>query len=272
MTGARLRSTIARFAGHLVFAALTLALLCFGIAPLQVARGQSIQAAFAGEEALVRAYVAAWNAGEAPRVALLFAPTAEVRQRSPWMEDGGDRAYIRDSYGTEMTVYFSALTFSGADILWARGRSDVLLWAAQHIHDGHRLEIDALQSDGPGRLSWTYRASTHAQRHLPGVTPTAGRAEATIVDGALRSLTFESDLPSAQARIRQILAAARYVAPADSGAAAEQSLPPMGNTAAPIIRVGPADSDASLIVAGSAAALLLMGVAAARGALRPRRR
>src|SRR5688572_8275347 len=128
-------------------ASLLAALVWVLAGPVTVAHAQGVTAVSAADEAVLRAYVAAWNGGDAARVASLFSPTAEIRQRAPWLEDGGDRAFIRDSYGAEMTLYFSALTFSGSDILWARGRSDVALWAAQHMRDGHRLEIDGVQAD-----------------------------------------------------------------------------------------------------------------------------
>ena len=251
------------------------------LAALMLLPGASASPAFAqasypalpADEAIVRAYAAAWNAGDPGRVAALFAPNAEVRQRAPWLEDGGDRALIRDSYGAEMTVYFSALTFSGSDIVWASGRNDVAMWAAQHMRDGHRLEVNTVQADGGGRLSWIYRASTHAQRRLPGVQPTTGLAEATIADGMLRAMTFETDLQSAQDRIRRIFAAGQYIAPPGSDQArGEQYAADAQSPVRPTIRVGPDDTDARRIVLGSAAALVALGAMAARGGLKPRRR
>ena len=245
--------------------ALWAALLALSLAHWpNIAHAQSAPTSSA--ESLVRAYVTAWNAGDSVRVASLFAPDAEVSQRAPWIEDAGDRAFIRDSYGAELSIHFSALTFRGAEILWARGRNDVALWAAGHFRDGHQLHIDNIRAAPDGLLTWSYQASTHAQRRVPGVSPTSGRAEATLSGGALRSLTFESDIASVQERIRRIFDAAGYIPLAST------SSPPPPAPNPPQIRIGPDDGDAHRIVTGSAVAFIILTLFAARQSLRARRR
>ncbi len=227
------------------------------------AAGSNLSARFplTPEAALVRAYVAAWNAGDANAVALLFAPDAQIRQRSPWIEDIGEQAGIWDAYGTAFVVPFSALRFDHGDIVWAAGRDEVLASVAALLRDGHHAEIESLQFTADGRLEWDYRASTAAQRRIAGVGPTSGHAEATVHGGALVSLTIETDLTSALRRIREVMAAsdsdvAALHLRAPAAIAASTPLP----SPAPALHLGPEDADsrrlAFLAAAGAGTFLL----------------
>ena len=213
------------------------------------------------EAVLIRAYVAAWNAGDVNAVAALFSPDAQIRQRSPWIEDIGEQAGIWDAYGTAFVIPFSALHFDHGDIVWAAGRDEVRAWVATLLRDGHRVEVGPLQSAPDGRLAWDYRASTTAQRRIPGVGPTDGHAEATVRSGALASLTIETNLTSALRRIREVMAAS------DSDIAALQLRSPaplLASTpvppSAPALHIGPEDADSrhlALLAAAGAGAFLL---------------
>ena len=173
--------------------------------------------------AVVRAYLAAWNAHDLDVAMTHVAPGAVIRYRGAGISEA---RWAATRLGPAEEGGHGEDT-SGVDRVAGTEAIRTHLWAefAWNTH----VETANLRTTADG-VTWTYRLHQDPERHLPGVGPIEGRAEAVVRAGRITHLSFAPDPASVARRNAAVAAVARrrVIAPDPPASGARRPRPGWG--------------------------------------------